>query len=184
MGQRINSLCDLPLTTARRRLGALAFGSRQIAAYDGADVDFLQLVANQVASGLALTLSGLGLSSLIGDAFVGIPGRGVPKLHIPVLSDLPFVGRILFGQDVLTYFAWALAIAVWYFLFRTRGGLIIRAVGDNHVSAHALGGQLARQGERLRDGRLRNVESSVEACDLRQRRHRIMHRTDDGNGLW
>src|SRR5262249_13733669 len=47
--QRINSLCDLPLTTARRRLGALAFGSRHIAAYDAADVDFLQLVANQVA---------------------------------------------------------------------------------------------------------------------------------------
>src|SRR6059058_1505490 len=47
--QRINSLCDLPLTTARHRLGALAFGSKRVAAYDAADVDFLQLVANQVA---------------------------------------------------------------------------------------------------------------------------------------
>jgi simple sugar transport system permease protein len=99
----------------------------------------LVLVANQVASGLALTLSGLGLSALIGDAFVGVPGLGVPRLHVPGLSDLPFVGRILFGQDILTYFSWALAAGVWYFLFRTRVGLVIRAVGDNHVSAHALG---------------------------------------------
>jgi simple sugar transport system permease protein len=99
----------------------------------------LFLVSNQVASGLALTLFGLGLSALIGDAFVGIPGNGLEKLYIPGLSDLPFLGKILFGQDALTYLAWALAIAVSYFLFRTRAGLIVRAVGDNHVSAHALG---------------------------------------------
>jgi ABC-type uncharacterized transport system permease subunit len=99
----------------------------------------LVLVANQVASGLALTLSGLGLSALIGDAFVGVPGLGVPRLHLPGLSDLPFFGRILFGQDVLTYFSWALAVGVWYVIFRSRAGLVIRAVGDNHVSAHALG---------------------------------------------
>ena len=99
----------------------------------------LVLVANQVASGLALTLSGLGLSALIGDAFVGVPGLGVPHLHIPGVSDIAFLGPILFGQDILTYLAWALAIGVWYVLFRTRTGLVIRAVGDNHVSAHALG---------------------------------------------
>jgi simple sugar transport system permease protein len=99
----------------------------------------LVLVANQVASGLALTLSGLGLSALIGDAFVGVPGLGVPHLHIPGVSDIPFLGPILFGQDILTYLAWALAIGVWHVLFRTRTGLVIRAVGDNHVSAHALG---------------------------------------------
>ena len=99
----------------------------------------LVLVANQVASGLALTLSGLGLSALIGDAFVGVPGLGVPHLHIPGVSVIPFLGPILFGQDILTYLAWALAIGAWYVLFRTRTGLVIRAVGDNHVSAHALG---------------------------------------------
>jgi ABC-type uncharacterized transport system permease subunit len=97
------------------------------------------LVANQVASGLALTLFGLGLSALIGDAFVGIPGPGMPKLDLPGLSDIPFVGRILFGQDILTYASWALAVLVWYVIFRTRAGLIVRAVGDNHLSAHALG---------------------------------------------
>jgi simple sugar transport system permease protein len=99
----------------------------------------LVFVANQVASGLALTLTGLGLSALIGDAFVGVPGLGVPRLHVPGLSELPFVGRILFSQDLLTYFSWALAVLVWYFLFHSRAGLVIRAVGDNHLSAHALG---------------------------------------------
>jgi ABC-type uncharacterized transport system permease subunit len=99
----------------------------------------LVFVANQVASGLALTLFGLGLSALIGDAFVGIPGLGMPKLFIPGLSDLPLIGRIFFGQDVLTYLAWALAAVVSYFLFHTRAGLVLRAVGDSHVSAHALG---------------------------------------------
>ena len=99
----------------------------------------LVFVANQVASGLALTLFGLGLSALIGDAFVGIPGLGLPHVHIPVLSDLPLLGPVIFGADPLTYLAVALTIAVAWFLFRTRAGLILRAVGDNHVSAHALG---------------------------------------------
>jgi len=104
----------------------------------------LGLVTNQVASGLALTLFGLGLSALIGDAFVGVPGAGMPKLYIPGLSDVPLIGPLLFAQDFMTYLAWALAIAVWYFVFRTRGGLVLRAVGDNHVSAHALGYKVIR----------------------------------------
>jgi simple sugar transport system permease protein len=104
----------------------------------------LGLVTNQVASGLALTLFGLGLSALIGDAFVGVPGPAMPKLYVPGLSDIPLVGRIFFAQDFMTYLAWALAIAVWYFVFRTRGGLVLRAVGDNHVSAHALGYRVIR----------------------------------------
>ena len=99
----------------------------------------LVYVANQVASGLALTLFGLGLSALIGDSFVGIPGLGLPHVHIPILSDLPLIGPIVFGADPLTYVAVALTVAVAWFFVRTRGGLILRAVGDNHVSAHALG---------------------------------------------
>jgi simple sugar transport system permease protein len=97
------------------------------------------LVANQVASGLALTLFGLGLSGLLGESFVGTPGIKLPSLDIPGLSDLPFVGPILFGQDILVYVSFALVAFVSWMLFRTRAGLIIRAVGDNHGSAHALG---------------------------------------------
>ena len=99
----------------------------------------LKFVSNQVATGLALTLLGLGLSGLIGEPFVGQPGLKLARLSIPFLSDLPFIGPILFGQDVLVYLSIALTVTVSYVLFRTRTGLIIRAVGDSHNSAHALG---------------------------------------------
>ena len=99
----------------------------------------LTLVANQVATGLALTLLGLGLSGMIGEGFVGQPGIKLNSIHIPVLSDIPFLGPVLFGQDLIAYVSFALIIGVSWFLFKTRGGLILRGVGDNHSSAHALG---------------------------------------------
>jgi general nucleoside transport system permease protein len=99
----------------------------------------LTLVANQVATGLALTLLGLGVSGMIGEAFVGEPGVKLARLDIPGLSDLPIVGRLLFGQDPLFYVSILLTAGVMYFLFRTRAGLTLRSVGDNHGSAHALG---------------------------------------------
>jgi general nucleoside transport system permease protein len=120
-------------------LGALAavIAGMLLAALFG--VLTLTFVANQVATGLALTLLGLGLSGLIGESFVGQPGARMPKLHIPGLSDIPFVGPILFGQDAIVYLSFLLVAGVSYVLFRTRVGLIIRAVGDNHASAHVLG---------------------------------------------
>ena len=99
----------------------------------------LGLAVNQVASGLALTILGTGLSGLIGAGFVGQRITPAPQLHLPVLTDLPLLGRILFGQDAFVYFSIALVIGIWLFLYRTRGGLVLRAVGDNHTSAHALG---------------------------------------------
>ena len=104
----------------------------------------LNLVANQVATGLALTLLGLGLSGLIGERFVGQPGVRLAKLHIPGLSDIPFVGPLFFGQDILVYLSIVLAVLVSWVVFRTRAGLILRAVGDNHASAHALGYSVVR----------------------------------------
>jgi general nucleoside transport system permease protein len=99
----------------------------------------LGMAANQVATGLALTLLGLGVSALMGEGFVGQPGVKLERLHIPGLSDIPLIGPIVFGQDVLVYFSFILAAATSYVLFRTRIGLTIRAVGDNHSSAHVLG---------------------------------------------
>ncbi len=99
----------------------------------------LTLVANQVATGLALTLLGLGLSGLIGESLVGQPGARLAKLDLPVLTDIPFLGPVVFGQDVLVYVSILLTIATAHVLFRTRLGLVIRAVGDSHDSAHALG---------------------------------------------
>jgi simple sugar transport system permease protein len=99
----------------------------------------LGLAVNQVATGLALTILGVGLSGLVGASFVG--ERIVPAAHlyIPGLTDIPFVGRVLFGQDAFVYLSIALVVGIWWFLYRTRAGLVLRAVGDNHVSAHALG---------------------------------------------
>jgi len=99
----------------------------------------LTLVTNQVATGLALTLLGLGLSGMIGEGFVGRPGIKMAPLYIPWLTDLPYVGRLLFGQDPIFYISILLTAAVGWFLFYTKAGLTLRAVGDNHASAHALG---------------------------------------------
>jgi general nucleoside transport system permease protein len=99
----------------------------------------LSLVTNQVATGLALTILGLGISGMIGESYIGIPGLRLPKLDIPVLSDIPFVGPVFFHQDAIVYLSFALVALVAFVLFRTRTGLILRAVGDNHGSAHALG---------------------------------------------
>jgi len=101
-------------------------------------------LANQVASGLALTLFGLGLSSLLGQGYVGIKPPASDRLDIPVLSDLPVVGRILFGHDLMVYFGIALVALVWAFLKFTRAGLILRAVGESHDAAHALGYKVKR----------------------------------------
>ena len=99
----------------------------------------LTLVTNQVATGLALTLLGLGLSGMIGEAFVGQPGIKLGTIYIPGLSDIPLVGKLLFGQDPIFYLSVMLTFGVAWFLFRTRAGLTLRSVGDNHNSAHALG---------------------------------------------
>jgi ABC-type uncharacterized transport system permease subunit len=97
------------------------------------------LVTNQVATGLALTLFGLGLSGLIGEAYTGLPGVRLQPIELPGLTDLPFVGPVLFGQDVIVYGSLLLLAVVAYILARTRLGLVIRAIGGNHYSAHALG---------------------------------------------
>lgn len=97
------------------------------------------LLSNQVASGLALTLFGLGVSALWGQSYSGLSAGPFPRLHIPGLTDLPIIGKLLFGQDLMVYLSVALAAAVSWFLTRTRSGLILRAVGENHDAAHAIG---------------------------------------------
>lgn len=99
----------------------------------------ISMVTNQVATGLALTILGLGLSGMIGDAYIGQPGVKLSPISIEGLSDLPYVGKILFSQDVIVYASVLLLLIVWFFLFKTRAGLSLRAVGDSHSSAHALG---------------------------------------------
>ena len=102
------------------------------------------LLANQVATGLALTLFGLGFSAMLGQGYVGLKPPSTPTLHIPVLSDLPVVGTMLFSHDLMVYLSLALVTAVWATLKYTRVGLILRAVGENHDAAHALGYKVIR----------------------------------------
>ena len=97
------------------------------------------LLANQVASGLALTLFGLGVSAMIGNGYTGIKPPGFNTVHIPLLSDLPFIGPAILSHDPIVYIGILLVILVWYFLNKTKNGLVLRAVGENHDAAHALG---------------------------------------------
>jgi general nucleoside transport system permease protein len=97
------------------------------------------LAANQVATGLALTIFGTGAANLIGAGFIGMKRETLPNLHLPGLSDVPVIGRLFFGQDVFVYAAFALAGGVAWWLASTRGGLALRGIGDDHASAHAIG---------------------------------------------
>lgn len=104
----------------------------------------ITLVANQVATGLSLTILGLGISGLWGEAFIGLAGIRLEPVVIPVLSSLPLVGKLLFAQDPIFYVSIALLIGVSWFLFHSKAGLVLRAVGDSHDSAHALGISVTR----------------------------------------
>jgi ABC-type uncharacterized transport system permease subunit len=99
----------------------------------------LGLAANQVASGLALAIFGLGLSGVIGSGFVGVQRAGIGRIEIPLLSEIPFLGPVLFHQDPFVYASLALTLGVGWFLTRTRTGLVLRACGESAASAHALG---------------------------------------------
>jgi simple sugar transport system permease protein len=102
------------------------------------------LLSNQVATGLALTLFGLGFSALIGQGYVGIKPPPTGSLDFGPLSDIPLIGPVLLRHDLLVYIAIALTAGVWAFLRYTRAGLILRAVGESHDSAHALGYKVVR----------------------------------------
>ena len=97
------------------------------------------LLANQVASGLALTLFGLGISAMLGNGYTGIKPPSFKPMDIPFLSDLPFIGPAVLSHDPVVYIGLGLVCFVWYFLNKTKKGLILKAIGENHDAAHALG---------------------------------------------
>jgi simple sugar transport system permease protein len=97
------------------------------------------LNTNQVATGLALSLFGGGFSAFVGIRFVSEKLLERPHFHVPVLGDLPFIGPALFRQHPMVYAAIALTAGLSWFLYRSRAGLVLRAVGESPESAHALG---------------------------------------------
>ena len=104
----------------------------------------LQLEANQVATGLALTIFGTGLSAFVGSDVVGQTIQGFQPIIIPVLSDIPIIGKIFFTHDLLVYISFLMAILVAYVATKTRIGLILKAVGENPHAANAIGIKVLR----------------------------------------
>jgi simple sugar transport system permease protein len=99
----------------------------------------LSLLANQVATGLALSLFGVGLSAFVGLDYISVVIEGLKPLALPALSSLPIAGELLFAHNPLVYLSLALFVGVELFLYRTRAGLVLRAVGESPQAAHAIG---------------------------------------------
>jgi ABC-type uncharacterized transport system permease subunit len=130
---------SVTLSTGSASVGLLAamFAGMAMALLFGFLV--LTLQTNQVATGLALTLFGIGLSAFVGRGLVGQTVEPLQKLSFPLLSDIPFLGPLLFRFDAMVYASVLVVIAVGWMLARTRLGLLIRAVGESPHSAHAIG---------------------------------------------
>ena len=99
----------------------------------------LSLAANQAACGLALTIFGIGLSAFIGQHYVSYSLPGLKPLSIPLLSDIPVIGPVLFHQDAVVYLSLAAFALVAWTLAKTRLGLLLKAVGESPEAAHAIG---------------------------------------------
>jgi len=99
----------------------------------------LTLKSNQVATGLALSLFGVGLSAFVGLSYVSIVIDGIKPVSIGGLSDIPVVGRLLFAHSPFVYLSLLLFALVEWLLFHTRAGLVVRAIGESPQSAHAIG---------------------------------------------
>jgi len=96
-------------------------------------------LGNQVVTGLALAIFGVGLSNFFGTPFEGQSTQGFTALAVPLLSSLPVLGPVLFRQDLLVYVCYLLPVAVWFFLNRTSLGLRLRAAGEMPAAAAAAG---------------------------------------------
>ncbi|PTQ70787.1 ABC transporter permease [Celeribacter persicus] len=96
-------------------------------------------LTTQVPAGLALTLLGTGLASLLGQNYQGMSPPRMPDMNIPVLENIPVIGPVIFQHDAIVYLSLIMVVVIWAFLKFTRAGLILRAVGENHTAAHALG---------------------------------------------
>lgn len=127
------------LVTGSTALGAAAGALAGVATAAIFALVALGFMANQPATGLALTIFGIGLSGLVGQSYVGTPLPAAATLDLGWLSQGTMAGRVLLARDGLVYLALGLSAGVAWFLSRSRAGLALRAVGDNHDSAHALG---------------------------------------------
>ena len=99
----------------------------------------LTFMTNQYAAGLALAIFGAGVSAFVGRGFGSTPVEAIKPIHIPGISDIPVVGEMFFQYDPLVYFSFVMFGLVSWFLYRTKSGLTLRAIGESPDSAHAIG---------------------------------------------
>ncbi len=125
---------------------------------------------SQTAVGFVLTLLCTDLSSFLGNPYVRVPGVAVPSAPVPFLSDLPVVGQLFFSHDLLIYASFLLIPAVWFFLFRTRAGLVLRSLGERPTAAYARGVNVTRLRYlyTLLGGALVGIGGAAYSLDLRQ----------------
>lgn len=100
---------------------------------------------HQIISGLALNMFAGGLSGYVGKNYIGIAAPKVlPAMRIPILAEIPYIGQILFNQNILVYITYLLVPALSFFLYKTQAGLKLRTCGENPAAAYSLGVNIAR----------------------------------------
>jgi simple sugar transport system permease protein len=133
-------------------------------------VTSLSLGQSQTAVGFVLTLLCTDLSSFLGNPYVRVPGVAVPSMPVPLLQDIPIIGQLFFSHDLLIYASFLLIPAVWFFLFRTRAGLTLRALGERPTAAYARGVNVTalRYTYTLLGGALVGIAGAAYTLDLKQ----------------
>jgi len=104
----------------------------------------ITLKQNQVAVGFVLTMMCRDLSYFLGNPYMGKPGPRVPSLPIPFLKDIPIVGRLLFNQDILVYVSFILIILAYWWVFKTRPGLMLQGIGERPAASFTRGANVNR----------------------------------------
>lgn len=129
----------------------------------------LTLKQSQVAIGFVLALLAVDLSSFLGSPFVRVPGPTVPSFKIPLLQDIPVVGRLFFQSDLLVYLSYVLIIGAVIYFYRTRPGLVLRAIGEQPAAAFARGTNviLMRYGYTLLGGALMGIGGAAFSLDFK-----------------
>ncbi len=130
----------------------------------------ITLRRDQVAVGFVLTLLCADLSSFLGDPFVRLQGVPfVPHVAIPVLSDIPFIGTIFFDHDLLTYFSLLLILVVWFWMYKTRAGLVLQGIGEQPRAAYARGASVnaLRYVYTLLGGALVGISGAAFSLDIK-----------------
>jgi simple sugar transport system permease protein len=129
----------------------------------------ITLKQSQIAIGFVLALLCADLSSYLGNPIVLVPGPRVPSFHLPLLSDLPVLGPLFFQSDLLAYASYALVIAAWIYLYKTRAGLALRAVGEQPAASFARGTRvvLARYAYTLIGGALIGIAGAAFSLDFK-----------------